>query len=901
MDAPVPHDAEHARGDDGSVLAGLLYGMLLDIVQRHDPELTPVLRNAVKLSECSPERLGRALRAQGIRFQLQSIAEQNAAMRQRRDEERAAPDGIVDGTFDAVLAQAAAAGIPAEQIVSTISSLRVRPVLTAHPTEARRITVLEKLRAIYLLLLDLENTRWTERERGQIMLRLRDQIELLWLTGELRLEKPTITQEIAWGLYFFHETLFDIVPQTLTTLEEAFARTYKGQSIEIGQFLQFGSWIGGDRDGNPFVTTEATREALLGNARASLQNYQTALTALARQLSITEAAVTTTQAFRAALDAALADCGEPIAARNPGEIFRQFVGCMRIRVDGALARLGGRSQGPNYATADDLIADLITLEAALRDCGCDALASRLVHKLRRTVEIFRFSTVRLDLRQNTTRLNQTLRGIWSATGEPGEPPDPASEAWADWLRGLLERPQTGEPLPELAPEAQELIDLFRLVRDIQRDLDREAFGSFILSMTHTAADVIGVYVVAKLAGLFLDSAGIELCTLPVVPLFETITDLRAAPAIMREVLAVPVIRRSIRRQGNVQEVMIGYSDSNKDGGYFSANWELFKAQTKLTALGESAGVCIAFFHGRGGSVSRGGAPTQRAIAAQPRGSIRGRFRTTEQGEVVSFKYANRGTAGVQLELLASSVLQHALGAGEQAVPNDPEHDDAMEAISGASNAAYRNLIGHNSLLAYFQQASPLQEIGLLNIGSRPARRFGAAASLEDLRAIPFVFAWAQNRHAITNWYGIGSGIASILHIRGPKATALLRQMFATHRMFRLIIDEAEKALATVDLAVAREYAGLVEDQAAARDIFGIIEQEYHRTCESILTLTQTAKIAGRFTQYSRRLASRLPVIDAVNREQVELLRRYRNDPTDTIRVALLRSINCIAAGFGTTG
>jgi phosphoenolpyruvate carboxylase len=899
MNAVAPPDRTLAG--DGSAHAGLLYGLLLDIVQHHDPELGPVLRNEVKLGECSPERLGRALRAQGIWFQLQSIAEQNAAMRQRRDRERAAPDGMIDGTFEAALAQAAAAGIEAETIISTIAGLRIRPVLTAHPTEARRITVLEKLRAIYLLLLDLENTRWTERERAQIMLRLRDQIELLWLTGELRLEKPTITQEIAWGLYFFHETLFDVVPQTVTALEEALGRTYPGQSIETGQFLQFGSWIGGDRDGNPFVTTAATREALLGNASASLDYYQTALTGLSRQLSIAEAAVCVPPSFRAALDSALVRCGEEVAARNPGEIFRQFIGCMNARVAGARAHLNGPSEAPRYNNADDLIADLLQLEGALQDCGCGDLAARLVRKLRRTVEIFRFSTVRLDLRQNTTRLNQTLRGIWSATGQPGEPPDPASAAWAGWLRSLLEQPHTGQILPELDPEAQELIDLFRLVRDIQRELDREAFGSFILSMTHTAADVIGVYVVAKLSGLFLDSAGIELCTLPVVPLFETITDLRAAPAIMREVLAVPVIRRSIRRQGNVAEVMIGYSDSNKDGGYFSANWELSKAQTKLTALGEAAGVCVAFFHGRGGSVSRGGAPTQRAIAAQPRGSIRGRFRTTEQGEVVSFKYANRGTALVQLELLASSVLQHALGAGEQSVPNDPEHDDAMEAISGASNAAYRNLLGHPSLLAYFQQASPLQEIGMLNIGSRPARRFGTAASLEDLRAIPFVFAWAQNRHAITNWYGIGSGIRSILHVRGASAMGMLRQMFATHRMFRLIIDEAEKALATVDLLVAREYAGLVEDQAAAGEIFAMVEQEYHLACETILAVTGGCRIAGRFTEYSARLASRLPVIDAVNREQVELLRRYRTQPSDPIRVALLRSINCIAAGFGTTG
>jgi phosphoenolpyruvate carboxylase len=899
MDALVPRD--RAQPADGSALADLLYGMLLDIVQHHNPELGPVLRNEVKLSSCSPEGLGLALRAQGICFQLQSIAEQNATMRQRRDEERTATDGVVDGTFAAALAQAAAAGISAETVISTLGSLRVRPVLTAHPTESRRITVLEKLRAIYLLLLELENTRWTEGERAQIMLRLREQIELLWLTGELRLEKPTIAQEIAWGLYFFHETLFEVVPQTVTRLEEAIGRAYPDTSIEIGQFLQFGSWIGGDRDGNPFVTNAATRQALQENASASLHYYQVALTGLSRQLSIAEAAIATPARFRAALDAALAVCGGQIAARNPGEIFRQAIGCMLHRVQGSLAHLNGGTKGPRYENADDLIGDLRHVEDALRESGCGDLASRLVRRLRLTVEIFRFSTVRLDLRQNTVRLHQTLRGVWSATKRPGDPPDPTSAAWADWLRTLLEQPQTSERLPELEPEAQELIDLFRLVRDIQRALDREAFGSFILSMTHSAADVIGVYVVAKLSGLFLDSAGIELCTLPIVPLFETIPDLRAAPAIMRELFAVPAIRRSIRRQGNVQEVMIGYSDSNKDGGYFTANWELSKAQMKLTALGEAAGVCIAFFHGRGGSVSRGGAPTQRAIAAQPRGSIRGRFRTTEQGEVVSFKYANRGTAGVQLELLASSVLQHALGVGEQTDAHDPEHDDAMEAISGASNAAYRNLLGHASLVSYFEQASPLQEIGMLNIGSRPARRFGTATSLDDLRAIPFVFAWAQNRHAITSWYGIGSGLQSILHVRGPAAMGLLQQMFATHRMFRLIIDEAEKALATIDLAVAREYAGLVEDQAAASEIFAMVEHEYQLTCATILSITGGARIAGRFTRYSSRLASRLPVIDAVNREQVELLRRYRAEPSDTIRVALLRSINCIAAGFGTTG
>ena len=337
--------------------------------------------------------------------------------------------------------------------------------------------------------------------------------------------------------------------------------------------------------------------------------------------------------------------------------------------------------------------------------------------------------------------------------------------------------------------------MFALVADMRSRLDREAFGSFILSMTHSVADVLGAYVLAKEGGLYLDEAGLELCTLPIVPLFETIPDLRAAPVIMRELLRVPVVRRSTRWQGNVQEVMIGYSDSNKDGGFMSSNWELAKAQSKLTRLGEELGVAIAFFHGRGGSVSRGGAPTGHAIAAQPAGSIRGRFRVTEQGEVVSFKYANRGTASYQMELLASSVFAHALKSErEDALVPRAEFDDALEALSGASLAAYGKFIADPDLVAYFQAASPLEEISLLNIGSRPARRFGAR-SLADLRAIPWVFAWAQNRHAITGWYGVGSGLTSFIEVRGERGLQLLHRMFEDSRLFRLILDEVEKTLA----------------------------------------------------------------------------------------------------------
>jgi phosphoenolpyruvate carboxylase len=470
----------------------------------------------------------------------------------------------------------------------------------------------------------------------------------------------------------------------------------------------------------------------------------------------------------------------------------------------------------------------------------------------------------------------------------------------------LEAPRK-PPIPrdKFSPDTRDTIEMFEIVADLRTSLDREAFGSFILSMTHSAVDVLGVYLLTKEAGLFIDDQGVDGVSLPIVPLFETISDLQAAPAIMRELLQIPVVRRSTQAQGDLQEVMIGYSDSNKDGGFFSSNWELFKAQARLTEVGQEQNVAIAFFHGRGGSVSRGGAPTGHAIAAQPAGSIRGRFRVTEQGEVVSFKYANRGTAAYQMELLASSVFAHALKSErEEALAPHAEFDAALEEISTQSFAAYNKFISDPDLVSYFQSASPLEEISLLNIGSRPARRFGAK-SLADLRAIPWVFAWAQNRHSITGWYGVGSGLKSYMDQHGDSGMQLLRRMFEDSRVFRLIVDEAEKTLALVDLSIARQYAGLVSDESVREKIFKDIEEEYALTSEVILRITGEAEIAARFKEYHSRLSHRLQTINEVNREQVELLRRFRSAQNEAekedVKVPLLISISCIAAGLGATG
>ncbi|MGH8537892.1 MAG: phosphoenolpyruvate carboxylase [Gammaproteobacteria bacterium] len=890
-------------------LLDLLFDLLCEVVRTRHPEVEAVLRGRAALLNSAPELLLRTLQAWGIWFQLVTLVEQNATMRRLRQLEAERGVERVPGTFAFVLAEAKRAGIAPAVIQTVLERARIQPVITAHPTEAKRVTVLEIHRRIYLLLVELETPRWTPRERENRIGKLRNEIELLWLTGELRLEKPTVDQEVAWGLHFFDEVLFERVPELIEKLEGALDQSYGGAGFAVPALLKFGSWIGGDRDGNPFVTNEVTRDTVLSNRRASLNRYRSRLSHLARVLSIAAHAVPVPRFFETALNTMLAQFEDQavITRRNPGEVFRQFAACMLRKLEATFAAPAAGNSYPCYGTADDLIDDLNTVERALMDAHCESLATSLVRPLRREVEVFRFRTVRLDLRENSTVTTKELSALWQHRHGGTGPPEIGSASWNQWLHDELARP-LGDPaqLDGLDEQAVATLGMLRMVPLMRREVDRDAFGHVILSMTRSVADILGIYLLAKYAGLFADPEGVEHCTLPIVPLFETVEDLKRASGIMKELLAAPVVRRSVRAQGGVQEVMIGYSDSNKDGGFFTSNWELSRAQSRLTRIGAEAGIAISFFHGRGGSVSRGGIPTGHAIAAQPPGSIDGRMRMTEQGEVVSFKYANRGTALYQMELLASSVLEHTLKSEhERELQPDAEIDAAMEALSGAAYAAYRRLAEHPGLVDYYQAASPVEELVLLNIGSRPARRFGAKA-LNDLRAIPWVFAWTQNRHMIPGWYGVGSGIKNFLEVRGAEGQALLKRMFHHARLFRLIIDEVEKTLPQVSLTIAREYAELVPSAEVREEIYAMVKEEYERTVTMVNRVSGARDLCIRFPRFRRRLARRLAIIDQVGHEQVRLIQRFRGAKKSERErrrelVPLLLSINCIASGLGWTG
>lgn len=885
----------------------LLAHLLKEVVARHEPDAARVLNGETPQRQPSVATLCRILQAQSIMFQLLAIAEQNRDMRNRRELERQQGRAAVKGTFAAALDAVKRAGVTGEQVLELLGSIRIAPVMTAHPTEAKRVSVLECHRRIYRGLFELESPRWTPREQEELIGSLRDEIELLWLTGELKLKKPSVRDEVAWGLYFFSENLFDVVPALLARVTADLDHAFPGRNWEVPLFFRFGSWIGGDRDGHPYVTSEVTREALWANRLTCLRRYQERVAASLRHLSIAEHSLPLSQGFKTTLSARLAFLpdGEKLVARNAGEPFRQYLAAVLVRLAGTVDACHERRAANSpaaYGSADELLADIDAMRGALAEAGAGGIARSFLLPLRREAGVFRFNTVRLDIRENAPRVNQALVAIYRCANPGTEVPALDSAAWRQWLLSELRTPREHtRPLDELPSDCAETLRSFRVVAELRHQLDREAFGSLILSMTHSAEDLLGLYLLAKESGLFFDSQAVESCGLPVIPLFETIADLRAAPQILRELLSVPVVQRSVRAQGGVQEIMIGYSDSNKDGGYFAANWELAKAQMSLTRLARELGFGVSFFHGRGGSVSRGGAPTGRAIAAAPAGSISRSFRVTEQGEVVSLKYSNRGTAAYNVELLAASVLEHALlSEKERALIPVHEFDEAMESLSALSCTAYLQLVNSEALLEYLTAASPLEELALLNLGSRPARRTQARA-LTDLRAIPWVFAWSQNRHMITGWYGIGSALQAFLNVRGANGEDLLQRMFRDSRLFRVILDEVEKTLLAVDLEIARSYASLVDDPAVRNSIFDRVAAEYQLTVKMILRVTAEGEIGARFPQYKRRLLRRLNTLNQVSREQVGLLRSYRENGADEVRDALLLSINCASAGLGATG
>lgn len=883
-------------------VTAMLRQQLRQVIGQREPDLLPLLDRPEAISAIPSHLVEHALQAIGIWLQLMNIAEENATIRNRRTLEKQAGPDEVGGSLSQALAEAAKAGVTAETVEHVLNILDVGPTLTAHPTEAKRVSVLEIHRRIYLKLWELDNERWTQRERDSMLFQLRNEIDLLWMTGEIRIEKPTVESEVAWGLHFFRDALFDRTTAVCDVMQSALLRHYPEMTARIKPPVKFSSWIGGDRDGNPFVTVETTRQALRESSLASVQRLDLKLKELVGHISISSSEMPIPSHFNAELNRQLhlSNAGGDITARNPAEPFRQFFSALRLR----LAEIERPGKAKPFANVDELIEALHYVETTLAEINAPGLATSLVRPVRWEAEVFGFRTACLDIRQNTTVINRVLTEVLAKMNPLGNAvPEVHSAEWNASIVAELAKPMGFVPqFRDVSDEASELLGLLHLIRETLDGPDPKAIGTFILSMTQSADDVLGLYLLAKYCGLFSDPSSHETCRIRVVPLFETIEDLRAGPEIMESLLANPVVRQSINANGGVQEIMLGYSDSNKDGGFFCASFELFEAQRRLIRAGRNAGVDISFFHGRGGSVSRGGAPAGRAIAAQPAGTVGGRMRVTEQGEVVSSKFANRGTALINLETLTSAVLLHSLkSSAEPEQRLNPDHQRAVEEIAQLSFKAYQKLAHDPALITYFQTASPVEELALLKIGSRPARRFGAKG-LSDLRAIPWVFAWSQNRHQLTGWYGLGYALDDFVSARGSNGLRLLKEMFLKSPGFRLAIDEVEKSLFLADMDVAEKYASLVPSRNDAERLYALIRHEHKRTSKVILELSGDKILCERFQGFRRRFDRVRPMVDQANDWQVQLLKQTRGEkPTETMNRSLLMTMNCIAAGLGWTG
>ncbi len=873
-----------APSDYASRLRDEMGRLWQNVIARRAPQVLPLLLGATDDLPTGADT-GAYLQGLDIWFQLLRIIDENAATRDRRVVETNAGPAAVEGSFARVLSTFT--DITADDLRRVTRGLYVGPTLTAHPTEAKRVTVLEIHRRIYRALVNLETDRWTPRERADLLMDLEGEIDLLWLTGELRRQRPTPLEEIEWGLQFFRDSLFDAVPNVLQRFDKAVG-PHLGHDAAGIPLLQFHSWIGGDRDGNPHVTADTTRVALAANQRAILDRYDQGLTRAIRQLSISTEIAALPQEARDLLRSVIEAAKLPPEARhrNPGEHFRQAMTAIKHRV----AATAEGKVGVAYAHVLEFIAELRKVEAALASIGAERLGQALVRPLRLQAQVFGFRTVTLDVRQNSSVTTRALAEVWSCAGEA---PVYGSAEWSRRLRSELAQVNLPDlQSDKLGCETVELLELLRLMHRMRFGPDPSAMGPFILSMTRSCDDLLGVFLLARYAGF-----GSERLDLRVVPLFETIADLRAAPHILDELLQTPLARRSLNDDGRV-EIMLGYSDSNKDGGFVCSTWELEKAQRSITRTLARHKLAPTFFHGRGGSVSRGGAPTERAIAAQPRGTIGSRLRTTEQGEVVSSKFANRGTAEYQLELLASSVMAQSLKS--PAEPVCPEFRDTLEALADMSFTAYCKLLHRPGFVTYFTQASPVEELALLKMGSRPARRFGAS-SLDDLRAIPWVFAWSQNRHLISGWYGFGSAIDTFRRFRRDDGDLLLRRMFKTSRIFRLIVDEVEKSLFHADMEIAAKYAALVSNVAERQDILGQITQEYERSRAAVLFLNATPDLGDRFPNMAARFGRVRTDLVRVHELQIKLLNENRQQPNAKDAITLMQTMNCISTALGWTG
>ncbi len=934
MGAPKNTDTQVDRGfakidDDLEFLISCFAEVLSDLGEKEIAEALPFLTITGKPSKPIPQRVEpRLAQAYSIAFQLLNMVEENAAAQFRRLRASQIPKINESGLWSYNLQKLKKAGLTEEEIARSLPEISVEPVLTAHPTEAKRTSVLEQHRELYLLMVERENKMWTPAELQANRFQIKVQLERLWRTGEFRMSKPDVASERDTIMHY----LKNIFPAVLPRLDLRLYQAWEGAGFDPKMFkdyrvhpnLSFGTWVGGDRDGHPLVTAEVTQKTLSELRLNALASLYDRLSTLPSKLSLSNLLNPTPERMKKAIQQMareLGPRGQQAIERNPDESWRQFSSLILAKLPILKSDALGykfNEESVIYQRPHELLKDLVLLRDSLIEIGAGRIAEKDVNPIIRILDVFGFHLACLDVRQNSSFHDKAVSQLLCAAGYDGGD-------FADWTEkerlSFLQK-ELRSPRPFLhsemrvGKEADAVLDCYRVLAHYANQYGTEGLGALIVSMTRGASDLFVVFLLAREAGLATYTAKGLKCMMPVVPLFETIDDLSNSPAIMDHFLQHPVSRRSLAtrpvwqpktrriKQMPFQQVMVGYSDSNKDGGILSSQWQLHESQEALAVAGRENGVEIRFFHGRGGTISRGAGPTHRFLEALPYGSLHGDLRMTEQGETIAQKYANHLTATYNLELLLAGVTGVTLAHRNGNLSKDRRQ--IAESLTDYSKTAYRKFLERDGFINFYRQATPIDALEQSTIGSRPSRRTGAK-SLDDLRAIPWVFSWNQSRFYLPGWYGVGSALRQ-LRDKSPDAYEQLRRQIDSWSFMYYVLTNVETNIASADPEIFRNYAALVEDKKLRAVFSREITTEFNLTRKMLNDVFGGEDLDLRRPRMVKTLKVRENGLRLLHEQQLSLLQRWRKKQqqgkikeANAMLPDMRLSINAIAAGLRTTG
>jgi len=867
-----------------------------EIREKHHPDLIAEQKRVIH--SLSIEDTFKVARAFTIYFQLVNIAEEKQRLRRVRHYEKDA-SLLQDMSLRKLFHDLHERKVPSDTVLNLMREMEIELVLTAHPTEAKRRTVLDHLLHIASDLAQLEKEDATVLERDALVRRIKGTLEILWQTSEIRQRKVEVRDEVDQTLFYFRRTIFSLLPDFHEKVLSEYQRFYDREDLDIMPFIRFGSWVGSDRDGNPSVTCEVTRQTVFHQRRLILRMYQAAIESLMLAFSQSVLLVKVSGKLSNSLkrdSRQMRRLAKELERFEPSELYRKKLSFIYQKLENTFLE-----KKPGYSSEEEFLKDLLLIKESLEENKGYSASSSDLDRLIWQVRTFGFYLAKLDFRDHSKKLRKAMLELF---------PDESLEEPV--ILGKILSVSKPTRRSRLSLESRDILDQLATIRELRKSQNKHVVDDYIISMTESPSDVLTLFYLAKTAGLIrIRKSKVKQADLGIVPLFESIEALEKCHEVIDHLFSLPIYRSYLRARGECQQVMLGYSDSSKDGGYLAANWKLYSAEKKLAEVAENHRIKLQIFHGKGGTIDRGGGESHKAILAQPFAAAGGLIKVTEQGEVVAQKYSNAVIAERNLEQLVSAVMWTNLVSKREITKNEkiPVWEEQMGILSDDSFDFYRELVFNTEgFLEFYNQATPIQVLELTRIGSRPARR-GEKGAFEDLRAIPWVFSWIQSRYIISAWYGIGYALESYLKKKGGSGIEELQEMYREWPFFRSIINNAQISLAKTDLYIAEQYGALVREGRLRDRIHGQISMEYQRTVEKVLEISSQKELLDFHPVLKESIRLRNPYVDPLNYVQLRFLDEIRQRNFDSkndsyqrlVYEILLLTVNGIAFGMKSTG